>query len=838
MCLNPDDVISGRYQIIRQLGSGGFGVTYLARDNHQPDNADPLVLKQIPLTQLEENGEFRDTNYLSRLELEANTLWILNHSCIPRFFARFTEGEYFYIVQEYIAGHDLSQEIVAGEPIEEAQAVAMLRELLRLLQFIHARNIIHRDIKPANIIRRNGDNSLVLIDFGAVKEKATRHTSASGTNLTQAIYTSGYAPAEQLAGIPQLNSDIHALGIMIMQGVTGFSIQAINSSERAPRRDTNNGCKYDWQSYAPQISSGLKEIISKMIEFHFSDRYQSAAEVLDALDNLDANTVDPSPVNSDPVSQNLGTTNLGTTIDTSGDRSTESGSGFGSNFSRAIATSLVLAFIAIAAYCQRINILSMIHPACTSERGDYLSCGEEILYTASKSNVRKRAADAMRAGDYELALEYYQSSWQKDARDAETLIYMNNALLEASKADYYTLAVAVPLSYKPGIKAKNYELGQDLLRGVAEAQTEINLSLAGLDQAAQYNLPGKDFLKPRLISPQKSKGLKIVIIDDRNSEIESKKMAPTIAAKPKILGLIGHYASNVTLGAIDTYEKEKLPQVSPTTSTSELSEHPRTSFFRVVYTTREDAQAISSTLKNLAIKNKKVAIFYNPGSDYSNNLRFKLKETIGNQIVKEFNIAEDQNFSTSLALQEAKNRGTNIFILLPDGQETNALAKAIEIIEADNGNTVILGGNPLANSKIEQIKTDRPIQLIASTYWHPLVDPEGEFTQDSQKLWGTEINGKTATAYDATLALIEAIKLQNNPTRKNVLNQLSTPGFSFDGATGQDIEFNRPENGDRLNFTPTLVRLVNCGNSNFFVPLSIDNLEASNLACQPEKSTP
>ena len=66
-----------------------------------------------------------------------------------------------------------------------------------------------------------------------------------------------------------------------------------------------------------------------------------------------------------------------------------------------------------------------------------LSCGEEILYAASKSNERKKAADAVRAGDYELALKYYQSSWQQDGRDAETLIYMNYVLLEVSNADYY-----------------------------------------------------------------------------------------------------------------------------------------------------------------------------------------------------------------------------------------------------------------------------------------------------------------------------------------------------------------------------------------------------------------
>ncbi|MEN9520516.1 MAG: hypothetical protein RLZZ381_3104, partial [Cyanobacteriota bacterium] len=221
-----------------------------------------------------------------------------------------------------------------------------------------------------------------------------------------------------------------------------------------------------------------------------------------------------------------------------------------------------------------------------------------------------------------------------------------------------------------------------------------------------------------------------------------------------------------------------------------------------------------------------------------NNLRFKLEQIIKSQkldLPLKFNIADDQNFSTSLALKEAKKQGVNVFIVIPDGQETNALARTIELIEADNGNTMILGANPLAYSKVKQIQTDRPLQLISAAFWHPLVDPEGEFVQDSQKLWKAEINGSTATTYDATLALIEAIKLQNNPTRKDVLQQLQTPGFTFDGATGQDIKFNTPKNGDRLDFYPTLVRLVNCGNNSSFVPLSIADSGASNLACQSEQ---
>lgn len=353
---------------------------------------------------------------------------------------------------------------------------------------------------------------------------------------------------------------------------------------------------------------------------------------------------------------------------------------------------------------------------------------------------------------------------------------------------------------------------------------------------SEYSLPGQDFFKPRKISEQKPKGLKIVIVDDRNSEVESKNMALTIANKPKLLGLIGHYTSNVTLGAVDIYNKKQLPEISFGSTSLEFSSHPRSNFFRVVYSNIEEANATLEALNTIPIKDKKIAIFYNPQSDFSNKLRFKIEERLHNQkinIVKTFNIADEQNFSTTLAIKEAKNKGANIFILLPDGQETNALARAMELIQQDNGNTAIIGSNPLVNTKIEQLQTDFSLKLIAASFWHPLNNSEGEFMKNSQKLWKTEVSSHTAMAYDAMLAFVEAIKLQNNPTRKGILNQLKASNFNFEGATGQ-VKFNTPNNGDRVNFSPTLVHLVPCKNGDRlyeFVPIKYSDAAAVGLRC-------
>lgn len=812
MCLSSGDIVKGQYQIIRQFDRGGFGVTYLARDHHQPDNADPIILKQIRIPQGSENGESRDTDYLKRLEGEANTLWRLQYHYIPKFYARFTDGEYFYIAQEYIEGQNLSQEIIPGEPIDEQQAVTMLREILQILRFVHSNNIIHRDVKPANIIRRDSDQKLFLIDFGAVKEEVTRYTNASGRTRTQAICTLGYAPAEQLAGIPQFNSDIHAVGIMLMQAVTGFSILAICNPDSIPRRDSENKCRYVWESHAAHISLRLRQIISKMIEYHFSDRYQSVEEILSDLttqSELPETRVVPNH----------------------------------SEANRTILSSIIefcrqkwvqfLALIIIT--CIAAIIIFTPAQACSLRLKDNISCGEEILDPLSKGSIKFKAAENFQQKKYQDALKYYQESWQKERFDAETLIYLNNALLEVNKTDYYTIAVAVPLKTSKEKIIKSSEISQGFLRGIAQAQTEFNLSLASIK-----SLPGKNILAPRAINGKDNKGLKVIIVDDNNTIPKAQKVAQAIAKQSKILGIIGHYASKMTLATVDIYGEKNLAEISYGSTSTELTQNPRDNFFRVTYTNKEEAEALVKYIEQTNYQDKNIVIFYNPNSDYSNHFRIAINEKLQQlkkpniQVLKEFDLADEANFSTQLALQEAAKLEANIFLLLPDGLETNSLAKAIEILETDNGKNLMLGGNPLINSKVINNQATQPLKLIVSTFWYPLANSKNKFQQQTKQFWGTNVNGGTAMAYDATLALIEAIKRQTNPTRKGTIEQLREPDFSVSKPATGKITFNTPQNGDRQNFYPTLVRLVKCRDSSSFVHLSTDDVETSNLACQRE----
>ncbi|MEM8674238.1 MAG: bifunctional serine/threonine-protein kinase/ABC transporter substrate-binding protein [Cyanobacteria bacterium P01_G01_bin.67] len=820
MCLSSGDIVDGRYKIIDKLGQGGFGITYKADDNQQ---SPPLtvVLKQIEIIQSDSNEGERDTNYLTRLDLEANISRNLEHNCIPKFYNSFAADNCYYIVQEYIAGKDLSQEIFPGEPIEEEEALIMLREILDILQFVHSKNIIHRDIKPANIIRRHSDQKLYLIDFGAVKEIATDRTNASGIHLTRAIVSWGYTPPEQLAGHPRFNSDIFALGMMLMQAVTGFSINAICNSERTPKRDTDGN--YIWQNNAPEISVGLKEIISKMIRYDFRDRYQHVGEILSDLNQI---LRVESTINSPRVPHNL--------LNKTPSQTTIVRPFILRQWQK---IKLMIAAVAISLSSVILFKTSCFYSSnCTYKLEDNISSGEEILDPLSKGYIRFVAAQKYKQKKFLKSLNYYQSSWSKERRDAESLIYLNNALLEASKADYYTIAVAVPLSSdQKTTGVNNSSLAQNFLRGVAQAQTEINLSLINPDNPIFDQLPGQGILKPKQISRQSRKGLKVIIIDDGNNIKISQQAAKNIVKTHDLLGILGHYASEMTLATIDIYQKSHLAQVSFGTTTKELSTNYQDNFFRTVYTNDEEADVIVEYIHSINSQDKKVASFYNPNSPFSNHFWIEIKDRLKQrniEIVKAFNIA-DENFNTQTALREADAKKANIYILLPDGQVTNSFSNAIKVIKEDNGESFIVGGNSIVRPKVEQTLTTKTPKITASVFWHPLVAQNTEFLRHSQQLWQANIKNGTAVAYDASLALIEAIRLQNKPSRKGTIAQLSNPKFKVtDGATGS-IKFNTPNNGDRLEFYPTLVRLYACADDfNKFLPLPLEDGSTSNLACK------
>ncbi|NJM27807.1 MAG: protein kinase [Pseudanabaena sp. RU_4_16] len=268
-------LLGKRYEIIRFLGQGGFGDTYLARDRFKPINSQ-CVVKQL---QPKSNDPYTLEAAKKLFEREVQFLYKLGkHDLIPQLLDHFEEDRQFYLVQEFVDGGDLSTMFDSGDRLDEATVIAMLSDVLETLQFVHANQVVHRDIKPSNLIHRHLDGKFVLIDFGAVKQVSVQQVTGGLTSLTIAIGTPGYMPLEQRSGKPRFSSDIYALGMTAIHGLTGMAPHQL-------QEDYNTG-EILWQAHSPQLNPHLVRILDKMVKSHYRDRYQQVEDVLQDLQKL------------------------------------------------------------------------------------------------------------------------------------------------------------------------------------------------------------------------------------------------------------------------------------------------------------------------------------------------------------------------------------------------------------------------------------------------------------------------------------------------------------------------------------------------------------------------
>lgn len=268
-------LLRDRYQVIKLLGQGGFGATFLSKDKALPGEP-ACVIKQ-----LRPSG---NTSYMLQMarelfEREALTLGrIGNHPQLPRLLDYFEDSQQFYLIQEYISGYTLQQEVKENGVFSEAGIKQFLSEILPLIEYIHSQKVIHRDIKPANLIRRTQDARLVMIDFGAVKNQISQATTAQSgqTALTAfAIGTPGFAPPEQMAMRPVYASDIYAIGVTCIYLLTGKSPKDLEYNPTTG--------EMMWEQLV-DISDHLAKVLRKMLEVSVRNRYQVAKEALKDLE--------------------------------------------------------------------------------------------------------------------------------------------------------------------------------------------------------------------------------------------------------------------------------------------------------------------------------------------------------------------------------------------------------------------------------------------------------------------------------------------------------------------------------------------------------------------------
>jgi serine/threonine protein kinase len=276
MALQQGMVISGRYEIITPIKSGGMGAVYRAFDLH-------FHKREVALKEMLQEFSSEETAELVRrkFEEEAEILVNLSHHGIPRVLDHFIEKDVCYIVMDFIDGVSLDRLleeylVLTGKPVRQDFVAHYAIQICEILEYLHGQKpmpIVHRDIKPGNIILRKLKQEVILVDFGLAR--TINPDSVSEKTL---VGTMGYAPLEQFKGLPEPRSDIYALGATMHHLISGakpapFSLEPLeNVFERANRE--------------------LAAIVNRATSESLEGRFQSAAEMKKALQDVHPRLVD------------------------------------------------------------------------------------------------------------------------------------------------------------------------------------------------------------------------------------------------------------------------------------------------------------------------------------------------------------------------------------------------------------------------------------------------------------------------------------------------------------------------------------------------------------------
>ena len=415
------------------------------------------------------------------------------------------------------------------------------------------------------------------------------------------------------------------------------------------------------------------------------------------------------------------------------------------------------------------------------------SAGKIILLDANPNTQKQTAADAYGYGNYQKAASQWESSLKLQRNDPETLIYLNNARIGASPS--YTIAVPVPIDAEINV-------AKEILRGAAQAQYQINNS-GGI----------------------KGKSIKLIIADDSNNPSTAKKLADRFSKNSEILGIVGHFSSDVTLEAAQVYQSQGLVVISPTSSSTAIS-NVGSYVFRTVSSDCFAGNALVEHLVN-QIQVNQAAVIYNSTSSYSTSMRDVFKNSLdkkGGAVVAEFNFSQP-NFDIINVLAKIKEKNAQAIVLFPNSSGKNALEtldKTFLIALINKQELPLLGGDSLYKPRTLQIGQQNVVNMVISVPWH-VQNSDSQFFNLATKLWGGGVNWRSILTYDATMALGEAMK--TNPTRAGIQKTLLSPEFIAQGAS-EEIKF--LPTGDRSTEVE-LVKVVAGNNSGFgydFVPIT------------------
>jgi branched-chain amino acid transport system substrate-binding protein len=395
------------------------------------------------------------------------------------------------------------------------------------------------------------------------------------------------------------------------------------------------------------------------------------------------------------------------------------------------------------------------NPAATNSGAVAISIGGQIITTVTTPD-KQAAVAAIAQGDFPTAVTRLEASLQATPNDPEALIYLNNARIGTGAA--YTVAIAVPAG-------TNQDAAQELLRGAAQAQDEIN-------QAGGVN----------------GTPLQLAIVNDNNDPALASEVAQALVNRAEVLGVVGHFGSDTSEAAAQVYQSAGLVMISPTSTATTLA-----SLGNFIFRTVPNDAATGKALARYQVEQlqtQNTVIFYNSQSDYSNSLKQEFSNELvfeSGQIVGEYDLSGGIN--PAQALSEAQQQGAQAIALFPNSETLNP---ALQVVQANSRRLPILAGDSVYNFTTLQTAGANGVGMVLAVPWQSQQGSGEAFAAAARDLWGGDVNWRTAMTYDAVQVFAAA--LQQNPTRAGVQSAIAAQNFQTDGASGA-IRF--VQSGDR-----------------------------------------
>ncbi|MEM8502811.1 MAG: ABC transporter substrate-binding protein [Cyanobacteria bacterium P01_D01_bin.1] len=380
-----------------------------------------------------------------------------------------------------------------------------------------------------------------------------------------------------------------------------------------------------------------------------------------------------------------------------------------------------------------------------------VSMGEEVLFPDA-SEAKREGVEAIAQGDFASAVTTFNAALLDNPNDPESFIYRSNARIANQKV--LTIAVIAPA----GVSS---DIGLEILRGVAQAQDDINRN-GGVD-----GIP-----------------VMLVLVDDENDPELAQTIAEGLVEDPAVMGVVGHYSSDVTLATAPIYESGELVTITPVSTAVDLS-GLSPYLYRTVPTDSFASAALSAYMLYYQ-EDKSVAVFFDSTSDLSASFKEEFNSFVvawGGDVTAEYDLSDEQLDAETLLngelLTEAGDRVDSIMIA---ASPSTRLAAA-DVINANQNERTILGGDELYSREVLE-ETGRDAQaMVVAVPWHLLSrDTDEGFVEASRDLWEGDVSWRTATAYDAVVAI--AAGLEGDASRGGLKSALDDNNFSVESATG------------------------------------------------------